>query len=66
MDYFLFSPFVDATPDSKWAMAIQIGREGEVTSKKELSYNYSYFLKRNLGTLVTLVTVTTIKTCLKK
>ena len=41
-------------------------RDGEVTFEKELSYNYSYFLMRNLGTLVTLVTVTTIKTCLKK
>ena len=37
------------------------GRDGEVTFVKELSYNYSYFQVRNLGTLVTLVTVTTIK-----
>ena len=36
-------------------------RNGEVTLEKELSYNYSYFQVRNLGTLVTSVTVTTIK-----
>ena len=41
-------------------------RGGEVTFEKELSYNYSYFLKRNLGTLFTLLTVTTIKTWPKK
>ena len=38
-----------------------IGRDGEVTFEKELSYNYSYFQVRTLGTLVTSVTVTTIK-----
>ena len=35
---------------------------GEVTFEKELSYNYSYFWIRNLGTLITSVTVTTIQT----
>ena len=35
--------------------------DGEVTFEQELSYNNSYFQVRNLGTLVTSVTVTTIK-----
>ena len=35
-------------------------RVGEVTFEKELGYNYSYFWVRNLGTLLTLATVTTI------
>ena len=34
-------------------------RVGEVTFEKELSYNYSYFWVRNLGTSVTSVKVTT-------
>ena len=43
------------------------GKQGwEVTFKKELSYNYSYFQVRNLGTLITSVTVTTIKGELKR
>ena len=36
-------------------------RDGEVTFENELSYNCSYFQVRNLETLVTSVTVTTIK-----
>ena len=36
-------------------------RDGKVTFEKELSYNYSCFQVRNSGTLVTSVTVTTIK-----
>ena len=43
-----------------------LSRDGEVTFEEELSYNYSYFQVRNLGTLVTSVTVPTIKICLKK
>ena len=35
-------------------------RDGEVTFEKELSYSSSYFQVRNLGTLVTSVTVTTV------
>ena len=42
------------------------GRDGEVTFEKELSYSSSYFQMRNLGTLVTSVTVTTIQIWLKK
>ena len=45
---------------------ITLDGDGKVTFKKELSYNYSYFLRGNLGTLVTSVTVTTIKSWLKK
>ena len=41
-------------------------RVGEITFEKELSYNYSYFWVRNLGTSVTLVTVTTTEDWLKK
>ena len=41
-------------------------RDGEVTFEEKLSYNYSYFQMGNLGALVTLVTVTTIKIWLKK
>ena len=33
------------------------GRDGEVTFEMELSYNYSYFQVMNLGTLVTLVVI---------
>ena len=43
-----------------------IYRDGEVTFQKELSYNYSYFKMRNLGTLVTSVTVTINYSCLEK
>ena len=41
-------------------------RDGEVTFEKELSYSSSYFQMRNLGTLVTSVTVTTIQIWFKK
>ena len=41
----------------------EVSRDGEVTHEKEPSYNYSYFQVRNWGTLVTSVTVTTIKSC---
>ena len=36
-----------------------LDRDGEVTFEKELSSSSSYFQMRNLGTLVTSVTVTT-------
>ena len=41
-------------------------RDGEVTFEKELSYNYSYFEPRNLGTVVTSVTFTIIRIWFKK
>ena len=40
-------------------------RDGEVTFEKELSYNYSYFEPRNLGTVVTSVTFTIKRIWLK-
>ena len=43
-----------------------MSRDGEVTFEMELSSSSSYFQMRNLGTLVTSVTVTTIKIWLKK
>ena len=43
-----------------------VARDWEVTFEKELSYNYSYFQMRNLGTSVTSVTFsTTIETAYK-
>ena len=43
-----------------------LSRDGEVTFEEELSYNYSYFQVRNLGTLVTSVTVITVRIWLNK
>ena len=43
-----------------------LSKDGEVIFEEELSYSYSYFQVRNLGTFVTSVTVPTIKICLKK
>ena len=40
--------------------------DGEVTFEKELSYSSSYFWARNFGTIVTSVTVTTVKIWLEK
>ena len=40
--------------------------DGEVTFEKKLSSSSSYFQMRNLGTLVTSVTVVAIKIWLKK
>ena len=33
---------------------VDVGRDGEVAFEKEFSYNYSYFLTRNLGQLLQL------------
>ena len=43
-----------------------VARDGEVTFEMELHSSSSYSQMRNLGTLVTSVTVTTIKIWFKK
>ena len=51
-------------PDTRYWLVGKVmnrARDGEVTFEKELSSSSSYFQMRNLGTLVTSVTVTTIK-----
>ena len=35
-----------------WSVNLASYRDGEVTFEKEISYNYSYFQMRNLGTLI--------------
>ena len=71
---------VDCSYDPRFCLIIQcypkrlllsfppfpVRRVGEVTIEKELSSSSSHFEMRNLGALVTSVTITTIKMWLKK
>ena len=49
-----------------WVETSAVIMDGEVTFEKKLCYNSSYFRERNSGTIVTSVTVTTVKIWLKK